>query len=87
MLAEQICHQEGSKFKINYQICQYRGISGRVTRLQIFGVWTPNIMSGNYQKKLRNVILACPVLQTFNFEASQKLPTLVLYTALIVNSL
>ena len=38
-------------------------------------------------KKLRNVILACPVLQTFNFEASQKLPTLVLYTAPIVNSL
>ena len=29
-------------------------------------------------KKLRNIIQACPVVQTFNFEVSQKLPTLVL---------
>ena len=29
-------------------------------------------------EKLRNVIQDCPVLQTFDFEASQKSPTLVL---------
>ena len=30
------------------------------------------------EKKLRNIIQDCPVLQTFDFEASQKSPTLVL---------